>query len=394
MSIADDIAALVAPGAQGSDLRQLNTPEGWRPRLEVDASGGFVISKARSAAEIPDAVDILKEFNLDPDSWRVVSVRKSQWQRYDGEMLEAQKINIVPADLQSGSDEDREKLIAEIKKWRPRAGIKTATGDLVYVAAVSDSQYGKDAGDGSAGTVQRFRNGLDESVTRLKDLRKTGRQIGAICLPQIGDCIEGSSSQHGRLLAASDLGVTFQVRLGRRLLLEQIKAFAAYSDDIIVPVAPGNHDEPHRIQIVDPVDNWQIEVASAVQDACAENPALAHVKFRYPERENSTLAVKFGNTILGLAHGHQFKDAEKWLSGQALGQTPVGSADILLTAHYHHFQAKQLGKRVWLQTPALDGGSPWFKNTRGLDAPAGLLTFVFGDDYSPLRDLSVLNVNY
>ena len=187
MSIADDIAALTAPGAQGSDTRLLNTPDGWRPRLEVDASGGFVISKARSAAEIPDAVDILKEFNLDPDSWRVVSVRKSQWQRYDGEMLEAQKINIVPADFQSGSDEDREKLIDEIKKWRPRAGIKPFTGDLTGIFAVGDTQYGKDAGDGSAGTVQRFRNGLDESVARLKELRKAGRQIGTVCLPQLGD---------------------------------------------------------------------------------------------------------------------------------------------------------------------------------------------------------------
>ena len=394
MSIADDIAALTAPGAQGSDLRQLNTPEGWRPRLEVDASGGFVISKARSAAEIPDAVDILKEFNLDPDSWRVVSVRKSQWQRYDGEMLEAQKINIVPADFQSGSDEDREKLIAEIKKWRPRAGIKTATGGLAYTSCSSDTQLGKDAGDGSSGTVRRFRNGIDESVNRFKELTKTGRNMGSIFLPEIGDCIEGSSSQHGRLLQQSDLGVSFQVRLGRRLLLERVKAHAPLSDDVTVLLLPGNHDETHRIQITDPVDNWQIEIGSAVQDACAENPALAHIKFRYPERENSTLAIKFGDTVLGLAHGHQFKDAEKWLSGQALGQTPVGAADILLTAHYHHFQAKQLGKRVWLQTPAMDGGSPWFKNSRGLDAPAGLLSFVFGDGYSPLRDLSVLNVNY
>ena len=392
MSVADDIAALTAPGAQGSDLRQLNTPEGWRPRLEVDASGGFVISKARSASEIPDAIDILKEFNLDPDSWRVVSVRKSQWQRYDGEMLEAQKINIVPADFQSGSDEDREKLIDEIKKWRPRAGIKTATGDLTAIFAVGDTQYGKDAGDGSEGTVQRFRNGLDESVSRLKELRKAGRQIGTVCLPQLGDCIEGSTSQHGKVLGRSDLGVSFQVRLGRRLLLEQVKAFAPLVDELIVPVIPGNHDEVHRILITDPIDSWQIDIVSAVQDACAENPALAHVKFRFPERDNSTLALKFGNTVLGIAHGHQFKDAEKWLSGQALGQTPIGACDILLTAHYHHFQAKQLGKRLWLQVPAMDGGSPWFRNSRGLEAPAGLLSFVIGDDHSPMRDLAILDV--
>ena len=392
MSIQSEIEALTSPGLQGSDTKLTNTPEGWRPRLEVDASGGFLISTPRNAGEIPDAVEILKEFKLDPNAWRVVNVRKSQWQRYDGEWLEAQRLTIVPATLHSASDSDAELLLTQVTKWRPRAGIKPFTGDLTGVFAVGDTQYGKDAGDGTEGTIKRFRNGLDGSVARLKELRKMGRSIGTVCLPQLGDCIEGMTSQNGKVLGRSDLGVSFQVRLGRRLLLEQVKAFAPLVDELIVPVIDGNHDQVHRMLLTDPVDSWQIEIVSAVQDACAENPALANVKFRFPERDNSTLAIAFGETTLGIAHGHQFKDAEKWLSGQALGQTPVGSADILLTAHYHHFQAKQLGKRLWLQVPALDGGSPWFRNSRGLEAPAGLLSFVIGDGYSPMRDLAILGV--
>ena len=390
MSILDDALALTK---QGSDVKANNTPEGWRPRLELGADGGFLISTARSAGEIPDAIEILKEFNLDPNAWRVVSVRKSRWQRYDQEWLEACRINLAPAEFSQVSDIDAEKLIEEVRKWKPRAYQKAVTGDLVGVFAVGDTQYGKDAGDGSAGTVARVRNGIDESVQRLKELRKIGRDIGTVCLPQLGDCIEGSTSQKGKVLGRSDLGVSFQVRLARRLLMEQIKSMAPLANEIIVPVIPGNHDEVHRITLTDPIDSWQIEVVSAVQDACAENDALAHVKFRYPESDNASLAVKFGNIVLGMAHGHQFKDAEKWLSGQALGQTPVGNADILLTAHYHHFQAKQLGKRLWLQVPALDGGSPWFRNSRGLEAPAGLLSFVIGDDYLSSLDLAILKVN-
>ena len=390
MSIADEIDALTSPGVQGSDIKLTNTPEGWRPRLEVDASGGFVISTPRNAGEIPDAIEILKEFKLDPDSWRVINVRKSQWQRYDGEWLEAQRLTIVPAESNALNDLDAEKLIEEIKKWRPRKAIKTYAGDLTAVFAVGDTQYGKDAGDGTVGTIARFRTGIEESLLRLWELERIGREIGSICLPQLGDCIEGNVSQHGKIMGRSDLGTSFQVRLGRRLLMEQIKALAPKAEKVVVPVVPGNHDEVTRQLLTDPIDSWQIEVVSAVQDACAENPALDHVEFRYPERDNSSLAIAFGETTLGIAHGHQFKDVEKWLSGQALGQTPIGNADILVTAHYHHFQSKQLGKRFWMQVPALDGGSPWFRNSRGLEAPSGLLSFVFGDGHDVRRDPSVL----
>ena len=94
--------------------------------------------------------------------------------------------------------------------------------------------------------------------------------------------------------------------------------------------------------------------------------------------------------VLGLAHGHQSRDAAKWWQGQALGQTPVGSADILLTGHYHHFHAKQVGPRLWIQVPTMDGGSAWFRDRQGLESPTGVVSLVIGKDYDPRRDLCVL----
>ena len=91
-----------------------------------------------------------------------------------------------------------------------------------------------------------------------------------------------------------------------------------------------------------------------------------------------------------MAHGHQARDLVKWWQGQATGRTPVGTADILLTGHFHHFQARQVGPRLWLQIPAMDGGSPWFRERSGLDSPTGLVSFVMGSDYDPRKDLSVL----
>ena len=392
MSLGDGIKQLHELANVGSDIRNNNTPESWKPRLEVDdTNGGYLISKPRNAGEIPDAAELLREFDLDPSAWRVTGLRRSRWQKYDGDWLEAARVTIVPAGfVNKANQEDLEQLIDEVKKWRPAKATKASTGDLSAVYAIGDTQWGKDAGDGSEGTVRRVLWALDEAVIRQKELVKTGRNIGTIVLPQLGDCIEGSTSQNGKVLGRSDLTVTQQVRLGRRVLMQWLKTMAPMAENIIVPVVPGNHDEPHRITISEPTDSWQVEIAAAVQDACAENDALAHIQFRYPEKDYGTLAVNLDGTVLGMAHGHQARDLPKWWAGQATGRTPVGDADILLTAHFHHLKINQVGPRLWIQVPAMDGGSPWFRERQGLESPTGMVSFVVGDGYDPRRDLAVL----
>ena len=371
-----------------SEIKKTNTPPEYRARLDVGPEGGYFVSTPRVAGELPDAVELFKDFELDPNVWEVVSVRKSRWQKFDGEWLEAARVNVKPVGRVAGQDVDYDALVKEINSFKPKAS--TVTGPLYAIYAIGDTQYGKDAGGGTEETVRRVLDGLNAAVERHKELIKMGRPIGTVVLPQLGDCIEGSTSQNGKILGRSDLGVTQQVRIGRRILMAWIKAFAPLCDELIIPVVPGNHDETHRIMMTDPIDSWQIEVASAVQDACAENPALSHVKFMYPKPDNQTLALDLGGTILGLAHGHQAKDMGKWLHGQATGRTAVGSSDVLITGHFHHFRADQIGPRLWIQVPAMDGGSAWFRDKSGLESPTGIVSLVVGAEHDPRRDLAVL----
>jgi len=372
-----------------SEVKATNTPPEYRARLEVGPEGGFFVSVPHTAGELPDAVDLFSDFDLRPEDWQVVSVRKSRWQKFDGEWLEAAKVTVKPASRTGGPDVDYDQLVASIEKWKP-GKVDKSTGPLYAIYAIGDTQYGKDAGGGTDATIDRVIRGIEEAVDRHKELLKLGRKIGTVVLPQLGDCIEGSTSQKGMVIGRSDLGVSQQVRLGRRMLMAWIKAFAPLCEELIVPVVPGNHDETHRIMMTDPIDSWQIEVVAAVQDACAENPALSHVKFYYPKEDNSTLAIDLGGTILGLAHGHQSRDMTKWIAGQATGRTPVGSSDVLITGHYHHFKANQVGPRLWIQVPAMDGGSAWFKDKSGLESPTGIVSLVVGEGYDPRRDLAVL----
>jgi len=372
-----------------SEIKKTNTPPEYRARLDVGPDGGYFISTPRVAGELPDAVELFKDFDLDPNSWAVISIRKSRWQRYDGEWLEAAKVNVKPIGRIAGQDTDYDALVKEVNSFKPKSS--TITGPLYAIYAIGDTQYGKDAGGGTEETVRRVLDGLSAAVERHKELLKSGRPIGTVVLPQLGDCIEGSTSQNGKVLGRSDLGVTQQVRIGRRVLMAWIKAFAPLCKELIIPVVPGNHDDTHRMLMTDPIDSWQIEVASAVQDACAENPALSHVKFMYPKPDNQTLALDLGGTTLGLAHGHQAKDMGKWLHGQATGRTAVGSADVLMTGHFHHFRADQIGPRLWIQVPAMDGGSAWFRDKSGLESPTGIVSLVVGSEYDPRRDLAVLS---
>ena len=49
---------------------------------------------------------------------------------------------------------------------------------------------------------------------------------------------------------------------------------------------------------------------------------------------------------------------------------------------------------LWIQTPALDGGSPWWKDKAGLDSPTGVVSFTVGDGWDTRRDLCVISGEY
>lgn len=396
MSFSENLENLASPGQSGSDAKALGTPENWRPRLEVDEAGGFLISTPRSAGEIPDAAELLGEFDLDPLSWRVTGVRRSRWQKYDGEWLEAFRVSVVPATTLAAEQLDAEKLIDEIKNWRPDKGIKQATGNGAFSVFPSDQQIGKKAnGQGTQQSIDRILHLGSASVERFHSLRRMGLSLGTVVLGLPGDHVEGLTSQNGRLQgqAASDLGLTEQVRVARRLLMAQIKALAPLAERMIVPVVNGNHDEVTRQVAADPADGWNVEIASAVQDACAENPTLQHIEFRYPASGHQTLAVDVEGTMLGLFHGHQSgRDVTKYLSGQAAGQTALGNCDVWVSGHFHNFKCADIGHRLWLQCPTTDPGSEWFRDRAGLESKPGLLTMVLGGDHEPREHINVIPV--
>lgn len=398
MSLSEKLEKLRSPGQSGSDVRANKTPEDWRPRMDIDTlKGGFVVGTPRLEGEVIDATTILQEFDLSPDEWRVTSMRRGKWQRYDGDYLQSARVNVVPALGSTGDALDVEALADQIKKWRPAKNIKKSTGEGAFTIAAADQQIGKKAnGQGTGQSIERILGLTEKAVHKFESYKKAGISPGTICLALLGDHVEGNVSQNGKLqgLAASDLGLTEQTRVARRLLLAQIKALAPLVDRLIVPVINGNHDEVTRQVAADPADGWNVEIASAVQDICAENPELSHVEFRYPSSGHQTLTVDIEGTMLGLFHGHQANQNNvlKYLSQQAAGQTALGGADVWISGHFHNFRTMDIGDRLWLQAPTTDPGSEWFRDRAGMESKPGLLTMVIGGSYEPREHIGVLSV--
>ena len=386
MSIKDDFNDFTKAGQEGSDNIMKDIPDAWRPRSEIGNDGGFIVSTPRPDGNTPGAEEIIREANLNPEEWAVTSHRRSRWQRYDGEWLESFKISVVPVKSSIANDFDAEKLIESMMNWRPESSTDFE-GDLTAVYSLGDTQYGK---DDTPAIVDRVLRSFGEAVEHHKFLQSKYK-IGQIALPQLGDCIEGMTSQKGKVMGRHDIGVAQQVQVGRRILMNQIKAMAPFASKIIVPVVPGNHDEVQRFLVSRPEDSWQIEIVRAVEDACLENEFLKdRVEFRYPAKDDSTLAVNLSGTLYGMAHGHQARDMVKWWSGQVMGRCSVANADILNVGHLHHYDVQSVGMRLFIQNPAMDNGSSWFRDKSGLESHPGITSLVVGEGFDARRELVVL----
>ena len=396
MNLDDDLKSLSNPGDQ-SNYRagvMAKHPSGWEPGVAWNGESGTLTSQPLDA-QPNDWSELLAVWDLDPAVFEVIEpVQYRAWDAPDPEGG-LRRLYYYKAAIRRrvGSRQSVEELLAVLKQKRLRKPPEGAEDGFVYMVPAGDLQIGKPDGDGSEGTIRRFLEKTDSAVVRLKELQRLKRPISAVMLPWLGDCVEGLVSQGGALAAAGRLDLTMseQLRVYRRLMLHQIQQFAGLSDRIIIPVVPGNHDEVQRagkvVRRYD--DSWAIEGAVAVADALKLSSQYDHVSFVFPGYDELTITLDVAGTPVGFAHGHQFgRDPMKWWAGQAHGMQEIGSATLLVGAHLHHLRIEQGGAKTFMQIPALDGGSTWWRHKTGQDAPAGMVSLLVG--HGGWKDLVLL----
>ena len=320
----------------------------------------------------------LVEMRHDPAGWHrdapgEKAVTRPVW-RY--------KFKVEPAGPSAAGLED---LIALVQAAEPADTAATQVDDGgAFVVAIDDTQFGKIDGDGIEGTIKRVLASTEAAAERLVELRDSGHHPETVYICWLGDCIEGFVSQGGGNAWRTPTTLTEQVRIARRLMLHMVDTFRELAPRVVLASIPGNHDESVRFaggKITRSDDSWAIEAAVAVDDAMKLNPEVyGHVAVVVPGRDELTLTLDMGGTIVGLAHGHQIPGGKghDWWAKQAHGLQPIGEATLLLTAHLHHLVVWQGGAKAWIQIPAMESESTWWRHRTGQVAPSGIVTLLVG----------------
>lgn len=398
-------------GVQPAGEVPARTPKGWEPGYRVQADGSKLVTVLAQSVNVEHDEQawhgMVEQLGMTiPPGWTVRMVEAKYdpvaWTRDDPEQKYATtkavwryRFAVEPDTIRIHND-DVDSMIADAMrvKRKPKSALEVVDRRSLNVV-YADPQAGKVALlGGTAQLVDRFRQCLDMLDDHVRDLKKIKRGPTEAAWLDGGDCIENFQNVKAQA-RTNDLQMTQQVRVHRRMTYHGLDYLAAKFDAVTAASCGSNHarERDGKDPVGPPDDDWGLEILSQVQDGYSRNlDAFGHVKFAYPPAWKDTLCLDLGGMPVGLAHGHQFnrpESATTWWKGQTFGNQPVTDARILVTGHFHHFAAKQVGDgRLHIQAPTLDNGSDWFTQRSGEVSSPGLLVFsTTADGWDDLRIL-------
>lgn len=370
MGLTEDLLAL--PAAAKPTRK---TSGGVTRELEVKGSSlTATLTDKPGTVNEGTALQFLREEGLTPEEWEVTNFRKIAY----GAGLESVKFSFrrISGDGSEGPSIDE--LLEVIDKSNPKAPDREAfLGDAhSLVIGIGDMQFGKGPAPEVQGTVERTMACLEGALSRYRTLRQQA-PINHVHIAWLGDHVEGFVSQGGANTWRTVLNLTEQIRLTRRIMLKALLMFAPHTTSMTMVAVPGNHGEAVRVgnrMATQGSDSHDTDCLVAVAEAAELSGRFEHVRFFVPQGDDLTVTLDVGDTRIGHAHGHQWRPGEhfKWWKGQAFGDNPLKDADILLAGHLHHEFVQADGRRLFIQVPALEGGSAWYKNATGSDTDPGI----------------------
>ena len=364
----------------------------WAPGVEWLGTEGTLTTDTVKGE--PQWADILRKWDLDPDEFEVVEpVLFNSWGGEDGTLNRQFKAKVI---RRTHARPDLEPLIANAMKHKPKK--EKIVGDASLTVVLADWQIGKADHGGVEDTIERIIDARDALIQRARDLRKIGRDIGSLNVLWTGDSIEGCLGHYPSQTFTVELDRREQVKVTRRLLTDSLQTWSKHFEEITVAAVAGNHGENRNggKAFTGVQDNDDLAVVEQVQEILAANSnAFGHVRFALA-RDALTLTIPAAGWIIGITHGHIATRGsnveaklQRWWEGQAAGRQPIGDSDVLVTGHYHHLRVADWGGCVWMQAPAMEGGSEWFRQATGQASQIGMLTFVTSET-ERATDIAVL----
>jgi len=340
------------------------------------------INRADARAWISADGDNPDDFNIALQSTRGVDGRyrnkMSAWTKATKRPLESSEelLDIDPAEILRNIRNG-----AEPEKFDPQLGFNEGA----FVLSLNDTQLGKSEGGGSVGTLERVAKYIDLASKRIDELRLIGRKLDTLVIIGGGDIVEGCTIFPNQSFTL-DLDRRGQINAAVTMILDTIDNLAPKFSRVVVLAARGNHGENriggHKTTLYDNDDTLVFEMAKR---ATERDQALSHVEYIIAESEAGVYADVVGWRLAtthgdvygkGVAGATQDKKAHTWIKSMSMGRDPLGMADVLIGHHFHHYRSADWGACLFVQTPALDGGSEYFRQSTGEYSEPGMLTFV------------------
>ncbi len=387
MSLKDEFSKVVQTAEELSARKRK-----WVPGVEWLGAEGSITTDAMQGD--PEWDSVLRAWDLDPAEFQIVEpVLFNSWGGEDGLRNRQFKAKVI---RRAHAAVDLEPLIAQALRHKPRK--QQFTGGAVLNVVLADWQMGKADHGGVEATIQRIIDAREALIRRAKDLRKIGRGVSSLNVLWTGDSIEGCIGHYPSQEFTVELDRRDQVKVTRRLLTDSLQSWSKHFEEITVAAVAGNHGENRKNgkAFTGIHDNDDLAIVEQVSEILAANPdAFGHVRFALA-RDAVTLTIPAAGWILGVTHGHMARASggteaklRRWWEGQAAGRQPIGDADILVTGHYHHLRVADWGGCMWLQAPAMEGGSEWWRVATGQASQVGMLTFVT-TEAERVTDLAIL----
>ena len=332
---------------------------------------------------------ILKLFGHNPDETEIVGVireRHSEYYNRDQEqkLWKHSYAYAIQRKRHVEGSIDAIALMRELGlKSKPKVS-NTKGLDSTFVLDWADWQVAKKEGGGSAGFVERFDSAMEATVARVAELRSIGRKLDELVIIGGGDIVEGCVIYPQQSFHI-DGHRRDQIRLAVATILKGLHTLAPLFDTVRVVVVPGNHGENringNRTAIGDNDDLLVFEMA---QVGIQNDPNMQHVSFQVAEDEVS-IVTEIRGWNYGITHGDVYgrgggtgvrNKVFGWFKTMAANRHPVGSADVLVTHHFHHDALEDWGATLWVQNPTMDGGSAYFVEATGHKPKHGMNSWV------------------
>lgn len=381
----DDALSKAAPP------KPVKHPEGWQPGMTwTPGEGGELVTAVTDQADSDPAFwqMVIADWGLDPTLTEIVpdSVQIRAWDMNlgGGEVKRARyyKARIRPRRA-AMTVEDELELVKIVMRKRTKVTPKTTTGIPVgYVLNLSDFQIGKGEGGGTLATVERITAALHQSAARVKELHKA-HNVASVWLVGMGDLAEQCFGHYPSQQFTVDRTRREQLQIVRELITLAVDVHADLAPSLNLGAVPGNHGENRKDgkSVTTVADNDDLAVFDQVAEKLRTNPRYDHV--RYHIADELVLVRDVEGVPVAWTHMHQGSGSGEakitaWWKGQVMGNRPVAQAQILNTAHYHHFLCSEATGRTLLQMPAMDGGSGWWTDKTGQNSPPGMVSYLAG----------------